>query len=168
MRNEEDPSAARYRAFIFDFAERSNLLVPKSVINEHTRVYTFLQACSDKIGEKLCKRCEIDLDNTETTQDVWPKLKSEALKVATKEDSQMSRLWKSKEHVPNSPRGAHSRLVGIPGLLGVPTCTAGMCLVQRCLGWQLSLGIAFQRLWRPLGGRRGAPMIEVRADTIYY
>lgn len=37
MRNEEDPSPARYRAFIFDFAERSNLLVSKSVIIEHTR-----------------------------------------------------------------------------------------------------------------------------------
>jgi len=107
MQKTKDPSVARYRAFIFEFAERSTLLVSKLIINEHTRVFMFLQAFSDKIGDKLCKRCSIDIDDTASTAKVWNELRKEALSVCTKDDSQMSKLWKAKKQM-ESP--THTRM----------------------------------------------------------
>lgn len=96
MRKETSPSVGKSRAFIFEFTERSDQLVEKAMINQHTRVILFLQAFSDRIGDKLCKRCRIDVENSATTIGVWNQLKREALKVCTKDDSQMSKLWKAK------------------------------------------------------------------------
>jgi len=103
MRKENDPSIAAYRNFIFEFVRRSNFLVAKLVINEHTRIVLFLQAFSDKIGDKLCKRCKIDIDDTSSTAHVWSELKKEALNICTKDDSQMSKLWKTKRQLETSP-----------------------------------------------------------------
>ena len=97
MRKEKIPSACKCRAFISEFTVRADQLVEKALINQHTTVFLFLQAFSDKIGDKLCKRCKIDVDDPSTTVGVWNELKKEALKVLTKDDSQMSRLWKSKK-----------------------------------------------------------------------
>ena len=60
------------------------------------RVFMFLQAFSDRIGDKLCKRCNIDIDEPVTTTNVWNTLKTETLKICTREDSQMNKIWKSK------------------------------------------------------------------------
>jgi len=103
MRKENDPSIAANRIFIFEFERRSNFLVAKLVINEHTRIVLFLQAFSDKIGDKLCKRCKIDIDDTSSTAHVWLKLKKEALNICTKDYSQMSKLWKTKKQLETSP-----------------------------------------------------------------
>jgi len=93
---QQDPSVSEYRSFIFEYAQRSSLLVPKSVISAHTQVFMFLQAFSDRIGDKLCKRCSIDINEPATTTNVWNTLKTEALKICTREDSQMNKIWKSK------------------------------------------------------------------------
>ena len=94
MRKEKNPTAGRYRAFMFEFAERADQLVDRALINQHTWVFHFLQAFSDKIGNKLCKRCKIDIEDPTTTTGKWNNIRKEALKVSTKDDSQMSRLWK--------------------------------------------------------------------------
>jgi len=67
---QQDHSVSEYRSFIFGHAERSSLLVQKSVISTHTRVFMFLQAFSDKIGDKLCKRCNIDINEPARTTNV--------------------------------------------------------------------------------------------------
>jgi len=103
MRKENDPSIAAYRTFIFEFVRRSNFLVARLVINEHTCIVLFLQAFSDKIGEKLCKKCKIDIDDTSSTAYVWSELKKETLNICTKDDSQMSKLWKTKKQLETSP-----------------------------------------------------------------
>jgi len=103
MRKENDPSIAAYRTFIFELARRSNFLVAKLVINVHTRIVLLLQAFSDKIGDKLCERCKIDIDDTSSTAHVWSELKKEALNMCTKDDSQMSKLWKTKKQLETSP-----------------------------------------------------------------
>jgi len=87
MRKENDPSIAAYRTFIFEFARRSNFLVIKLVINEHTCIVLFLQAFLDKIGDKLCKRCKIDIDDTSSIAHMWSELKKEALNICIKDDS---------------------------------------------------------------------------------
>ena len=97
MRKEKNPTAGRYRAFIFEFAERADQLVDRGLINLHTWVFFFLQAFSDKIGDKLCKRCKIDIEDPTTTTRKWNNLRKEALKVSTKDHSQMSRVWKVKQ-----------------------------------------------------------------------
>jgi len=103
MRKENDPSIAAYRTFIFEFACRSNFLVAKLVINEHTRIVLLLEDFSYKIGHKLCKRCKIHIDNTSSTAHVWSTLKKEALNICTKDDSQMSKVWKTKKQLETSP-----------------------------------------------------------------
>jgi len=103
MRKENDPSIAVYRTFIFEFARRSNFLVAKLVINEHTRIVLFLQAFPDKIGDKLCNRCKIDIDDTSSTAHVWSELKKETLNICTKDDSYMSKFWKTKKQLETSP-----------------------------------------------------------------
>ena len=97
MRKEKNPSPGKCRALIFEFTERADQLLEKAMINQHLKVFLFLQAVSDKIGDKLCKRCKIDIEDSSTTVGVWNDLKKEALKVSTKDHFQMSRLWKSKE-----------------------------------------------------------------------
>jgi len=67
---QQDPSVSEYLSFIFEYVERSSLLVQKSVICAHTRVFMFLQAFSDRIGDKLCKRCNIDVNEPATTTNV--------------------------------------------------------------------------------------------------
>ena len=47
--------------------------------------------------DKLCKRCKIDIEDPTTTTGKWNNLRTEALKVSTKDNSQMSRLWKVKQ-----------------------------------------------------------------------
>jgi len=84
---QQDPSVSEYRSFIFEYAERSLLLVQNSVISTHTQVFMFLQAFSDRIGDKLCKRYSIDIDEPAITTNVWNTLKTEALKIYTWEDS---------------------------------------------------------------------------------
>jgi len=51
----------------------------------------FLQAFSDWIVDKLCKRCNIDIDEPATTTNIWNTLKTKALKICTREDSQMKK-----------------------------------------------------------------------------
>ena len=58
----------------------------------------------DKIGDELCKRCKIDIQDPTTTTGKWNNLRKEALKVSTKDDSQMSRLLNVKQ-IDNS--GSH-------------------------------------------------------------
>ena len=94
MRKEKNPTAGRYRAFVYEFAKRADQLVDRALINQHICVLHFLQAFSDKIGNKLCKRCKIDIEDPTTTTGKWNNIRKEALKVSTKDDSQMSRLWK--------------------------------------------------------------------------
>jgi len=108
MRMTKDPSVARYRAFIFEFAERSTLLVSKLIINEHTRVFMFLQAFSDKIGGKLCKRCNIDIDDTASMANIWTNLHKESLSICMKNDSQMSKLWKTKQQMESFTASPHA------------------------------------------------------------
>jgi len=108
MRMTKDPSVARYRAFIFEFAERLTLLVSKLILNEHTRVFMFLQALSDKIGDKLCKQCNIDIDDTASTANVWTNLRQESLSICIKDDSQMSKLWKTKQQMESPTASPHA------------------------------------------------------------
>src|SRR5258706_6301777 len=83
-----------YRAFILDFCEKAAVLVRKNTINEHMRVVLFLTAFSDKIGDDLCKKCNIDLDNPATTVNVFANLRREAMATFANEDSQMRKLRK--------------------------------------------------------------------------
>ena len=85
---------AEYRAFILDFCEKARVLVQRGTINEHMRVTLFLAAFSDKIGDELCKKCEIDLDNPATTQNVFSNLRKEVLAICANEDSQMKKRRK--------------------------------------------------------------------------
>ena len=96
MRKEKIPTADRYSTFIFEFAERADQLVDRALINQHTRVSLFLRAFSDKIEDKLCKRCKIDIEDPTNTIGKCNKLRKEAVKVSSKDDSQISRLWKVK------------------------------------------------------------------------
>ena len=61
-------------------------------LSEYRRVTLFLYTFSDEISNKLCKRCNIDLDNPDITDRVFPKLKREALDLCVKEESQMQKL----------------------------------------------------------------------------
>ena len=97
IRKEKNPPADRYRVFIFEFAQQADHLVDRALMNQHTRVFRFLQAFSEHIGDKLCKRCKIDIEDPTTTTGKWNNLRKEALKVSTTDDSQMSRLWKVKQ-----------------------------------------------------------------------
>ena len=80
-----------------EFAERADQLVKRALINQHTRVFLFLRTISGKIEDKLCKRFKTDIEDPTTATGKWNNLRKEALKVSTKDDSQMSRLWKVKQ-----------------------------------------------------------------------
>src|SRR5258705_9945298 len=88
---------ADYRAFILDFTEKSRFLINARKLSEYRRVTLFLHAFSHSIGNKLCKRCNIDLDDPDTTDTVFPELKREALDLCVKEESQMQKLRKQIE-----------------------------------------------------------------------
>jgi len=79
------------------------LLVGSQVMNLHTRVLMFLQAFSDRVGDKICKRCGIDIEDAKTTANVWNDVKNEALKICTKDNSQISKLRKSKIQEESEP-----------------------------------------------------------------
>jgi len=103
MRVEKEPTISAYRSFIFEYSEQSSLLVRSQVISPHTRVFMFLQAFSDRVGDKICKHCGIDIEDAKTMARIWMNVKHEALKICTKDDSQMSKLWKSKMQGENEP-----------------------------------------------------------------
>jgi len=65
-------------------------------MNPHTRILMFLQAFSDRVGDKMCKCCRIDIEDTKAMAKIWDNIKNEALKICNKYDSQMGKLWKSK------------------------------------------------------------------------
>jgi len=92
----QDSSVSEYRSFTFEYAERSLLLVQKSVISAYTWVFMFLQVFLHRIGDKLCKRCSIDINEPVTMTNIWNTLKTEGLKICTREDSQINKIWKSK------------------------------------------------------------------------
>ena len=79
IRTKRNVSAADYRAFALDFSEKSNHLVRRGVISEYKRGFFFLQAFSDKVGDRLCKKNNIDMDEPETTLNVFAVLKRDAL-----------------------------------------------------------------------------------------
>ena len=83
---------ADYRAFILDFTEKSRFLINARKLSEYRRVTLFLHTFSDEIGNKLCKRCNIDVDDPNTTDRVFPELRREALDLCIKEESQMQKL----------------------------------------------------------------------------
>ena len=56
-------------------------------LSEYGRVTLFLHAFLDEIGNKLCKRCNIDLDDPNTIDKVFSKLKRGALDLCMKEES---------------------------------------------------------------------------------
>jgi len=56
----------------------------------------FLQAFSDRVGDKIYKRYGIDIEDAKTMANVWNDVKNEALKICNKDDSQMGKLRKSK------------------------------------------------------------------------
>ena len=104
IRNKEG-SAADYHAFILDFSEKADKLLEKNILNEYRRVTLFLQAFSNRIGNKLCKKCDIDLDDPTTITDaVFENLKEEALTMCAEKDDQMSKLWRQ---VDLSSQNAH-------------------------------------------------------------
>lgn len=84
IRNREG-GMADYRAFILDFCEKAEVLVGKGMISEYKRVTLFLQAFSDKVGDKLCRKYDIDLDKPATTTNVFTKLRKEALVLCVNE-----------------------------------------------------------------------------------
>ena len=77
-----------------DFCEKAAALVANNTINQHMRVVLFLTAFSNKVGDELCKKCNIDLGNLATTTNVFANLRREALTICTNEDSQMKKLRK--------------------------------------------------------------------------
>ena len=92
---------ADYRAFILDFCEKADALLRRGTISEYN---LFLQAFSDKVGNKLCCKCDINLDDpTMTTANMFAKLKKEALAMCANEDSQMRKLWKQVDRTQDSP-----------------------------------------------------------------
>ena len=68
-----------------------------AMINTHTWVFLFLQAFLDRIGDKLYKQGKFDIADSSTTTNVWNTVKKKALKLCTKDNSQISNLWKAKK-----------------------------------------------------------------------
>ena len=90
---EVEKSGTEYHAFIEDFCNKVEKLVERNVLNEYRRISLFLLAFLDKVGNKLCKRCEIDLDDPTTITDlVFERLKQEAASMYEEEDTQISKL----------------------------------------------------------------------------
>ena len=103
MRGEKELTISAYWSFIFEYSKRSSLLVRNQVISPHTGVFMFLQAFSDRVGDKICKRCGIDIEDAKTMARIWMDVKHQALKICTKDNLQMSKLWKSNMQGENEP-----------------------------------------------------------------
>jgi len=65
-------------------------------MNSHTRVLMFLKAFLDRVADKICKQCGIDIEDAKIMAKVWHDVKNKALKICNKHNSQMGKLWKSK------------------------------------------------------------------------
>jgi len=78
-------------------------------MNSHTRVLIFWQAFSDRVGDKICKRCRIDIEDAIITANVWNDVKDEALKICNQDDSQMGKLRKSKMPAESEPMNMVSK-----------------------------------------------------------
>ena len=76
-----------YRAFILDFTEKSQFLIKTRKLDGFRRVTLFLHAFSDEVGNKLYKRCGIELDDLDTINRVFNELKREVLDLCIKEES---------------------------------------------------------------------------------
>jgi len=61
-------------------------------MNLYTRGLMCLQAFSDRVRDKICKHYGIDIEDAKTITNIWNDVKNEALKICTKDDSQMSKL----------------------------------------------------------------------------
>ena len=96
IKNRKNASAADYRAFALDFFEKSDYLVKKRIISEYKRVILFLQAFSNKIGNRLCKKHNIDMEDPDT-DNVFAELKRDALDLCCDDDSQMAKMWKKEQ-----------------------------------------------------------------------
>lgn len=64
MRKKENPSPGDYCSFIIKYSERSEILMEKRRLDEFTRITLFLRAFKIRTGDKICKKCEVDLENT--------------------------------------------------------------------------------------------------------
>ena len=71
IRSKKNTSAADYRTFALNFSEKSDYLVKKRVISEYRRVILFLKAFNNKIGDKLCRKHNIDMEDPNTTDNVF-------------------------------------------------------------------------------------------------
>ena len=79
-------SLAEYRPFILDFCEKAVASVANNTINLYIRVILFLIAFSDKVGDLLYKKCNIDLANPPIMTNVFVNLKREALIICVNKD----------------------------------------------------------------------------------
>ena len=85
---EAEKSGTEYHAFIEDFYDKVEKLVERNILNEYRTISLFLLAFPDKMGNKLCKRCEIDLDDPTTITDlVFERLKQKAISMYEEEDT---------------------------------------------------------------------------------
>ena len=92
MRSKKNASAGDYRTFALDFSEKSDYLVKKRVISEYRRVILFLQAFNNKISDKLCRKHNIDMEDPNTTDNVFADLKRDELNLCCDDDSQMTKM----------------------------------------------------------------------------
>jgi len=73
------------------------MLMHKRRLDEWTRITLFLRAFKIKVGDKICKRCEIDLENSDTLVDKWEEIKQTALEWSEDEGSQMTQFFREEE-----------------------------------------------------------------------
>src|SRR5258706_15503090 len=97
MRSKKNASVVDYRIFALDFSEKSDYLIRKRIISEYRRVILFLQAFNNKIGDRLCKKHNIDMEDPDTTDNVFADLKKDALNLCYDDDSQMTKMWKKEQ-----------------------------------------------------------------------
>ena len=106
---EAEKSGIQYHAFIKDFCDKAEKLVERNILNEYRRILLFLLAFPDKVGNKLCKRFEIDLDDPTTiTDSIFERLKLEAASMYEEEDTQMSKLLEQEGLNPR-PQNTHEK-----------------------------------------------------------
>ena len=73
---EAEKSGTKYYTFIEDFCDKAEKLIEKNVLNKYKRISLFQLTFSDKIGNKLCQRCQNDLDDPTTIMNlVFKRLK---------------------------------------------------------------------------------------------
>ena len=92
MKSQKNASVVDYRTFALDFSEKLDYLVKKRVISEYRRVILFLQAFNNKIGDKLCRKYNIDMEDPDTTDNAFADLKRDALNLCCDDDSQMTKM----------------------------------------------------------------------------